>query len=42
MKITDFLKFTLINSKFIYDFYSFYDKSKNKYDNIINLENISK
>jgi len=32
MKITDFLKkFTLINSKFIDDFYSFYDEGKNEY-----------
>ena len=43
MKITDFLKkFTLIDSKFIDDFYSFYDEGKNEYDKTINLENISK
>jgi phage anti-repressor protein len=43
MKITDFLKkFTLINSKFIDDFYSFYDEGKNEYDKTINLENITK
>jgi hypothetical protein len=38
MKITDFLKkFTLINSKFIDDFYSFYDEGKNEYDKTINF-----
>ena len=43
MKITDFLKkFTLIDSKFIDDFYSFYDEGKNKYDKTINLNNICK
>ena len=43
MKITEFLKkFTLIDSKFIDDFYSFYDEGKNEYDKTINLENISK
>jgi hypothetical protein len=43
MKITEFLKkFTLIDSKFIDDFYSFYDDGKNEYDKTINLENISK
>ena len=43
MKITEFLKkFTLIDSKFIDDFYSFYDDGKNEYDKTINIENISK
>ena len=33
MKITDFLKkYSLINNKFIDDFYSFYDDNKNEYD----------
>ena len=43
MKITDFLKrFSLIDNKFIDDFYSFYDEGKNEYDFIISLELISK
>jgi phage anti-repressor protein len=43
MKITDFLKkFTLIDSKFIDDFYSFHDEKKSEYDKTINLNNISK
>jgi phage anti-repressor protein len=43
MKITDFLKkFTLIDSKFIDDFYSFHDDKKSEYDKTINLNNISK
>ena len=42
MKITEFLKkFTLIDSKFIDDFYSFHDEGKNEYDKTINLENIA-
>ena len=33
MKITDFLKkYSLIDSKFIIDFYSFYDEGKNEFD----------
>ena len=37
MKITDFLKkYSLIDSKFIIDFYSFYDEGKNEYDFTIN------
>jgi phage anti-repressor protein len=43
MKITDFLiKFSLIDSKFINDFYSFYDEGKNEYDKTIDLEKIAK
>jgi phage anti-repressor protein/predicted GIY-YIG superfamily endonuclease len=39
MKITEFLKkYSLINNKFIDDFYSFYDEGKNEYDFTINLE----
>ncbi len=42
MKITDFLKkFSLINEKFIDDFYSFYNDGKNEYDFTINLDNIA-
>jgi hypothetical protein len=42
MKITEFLKkFTLIESKFIDDFYSFYDEGKNEYDKTIDLEKIA-
>ena len=42
MKITDFLKkYSLINEKFIDDFYSFYNEGKNEYDFTINLENIA-
>jgi hypothetical protein len=32
---------SLINSKFINDFYLFYDNCKNKYDYCINLEKIA-
>ena len=43
MKITDFLKrFSLIDNKFIDDFYSFYDEGKHEYDFTISLELISK
>ena len=43
MKTTEFLKkFTLIDSKFIDDFYSFYDEGKNEYDQTIKLDNICK
>ena len=43
MKTTEFLKkFSLIDSKFIDDFYSFYDEGKNEYDQSINLETIAK
>jgi len=42
MKITDFLKrHSLIDSKFIDDFYSFYDEGQNEYDFTINLEDIA-
>lgn len=42
MKTTDFLKkYSLINSKFIDDFYSFYNEGKNEYDFTIDLQNIS-
>ena len=42
MKTTDFLKkYSLINSKFIDDFYSFYNEGKNEYDFTINLDNIA-
>lgn len=42
MKITDFLKkYSLINAKFIDDFYSFYNEGKNEYDFVINIENIA-
>lgn len=42
MKITDFLKkYSVINTKFIDDFYSFYNESKNEYDFTIDLSNIS-
>ena len=42
MKITDFLKkYSLINEKFIDDFYSFYNDGKNEYDFTINLDNIA-
>ena len=38
MKTTDFLKkYSLIDSKFIDDFYSFYDEGQNEYDFSINL-----
>lgn len=38
MKITEFLKkYSLIDSKFIDDFYSFYDKNQNEYDYTIDL-----
>jgi len=43
MKITTFLKkYSLIDSKFIDDFYTFYDEGKNEYDFTINLELVSK
>jgi phage anti-repressor protein len=43
MKITTFLKkYSLIDNKFIDDFYSFYDEGKNEYDFIIKMELISK
>ena len=42
MKITDFLKrHSLINSKFIDDFYSFYDDGKNEYDYTIDLDKLA-
>ena len=42
MKITDFLKrHSLINGKFIDDFYSFYDEGKNEYDYTVNLEKLA-
>jgi phage anti-repressor protein len=41
MKITEFLKrHSLINSKFIDDFYSFYDEGKNEYDFTVNLDKL--
>ena len=42
MKITEFLKrYSLIDNKFIEDFYTFYDEGKNEYDFTINLELVS-
>jgi phage anti-repressor protein len=42
MKITEFLKkYSLIDNKFIVDFYTFYDEGKNEYDFTINLELVS-
>ena len=42
MQITDFLKkYSLINEKFIDDFYSFYNEGQNEYDFTINLDNIA-
>ena len=42
MKITEFLKrHSLINSKFINDFYSFYDEGQNEYDHTIDLEKLA-
>ena len=42
MKITDFLKkYSLIDNKFIDDFYSFYDNNKNEYDYTINIDNLT-
>jgi len=42
MKITDFLKkHSLIDSKFIDDFYSFYNEGQNEYDFTINLDDIA-
>ena len=39
MKITTFLKkYSLIDNKFIDDFYTFYDDGKNEYDFTINLD----
>jgi len=38
MKITEFLKrYSLIDNKFIEDFYTFYDEGKNEYDFTISL-----
>ena len=43
MKITEFLKkYSLIDNKFIDDFYTFYDEGKNEYDFTIKLELVSK
>ena len=42
MKITEFLKkYSLIDSKFIDDFYLFYDKNQNEYDYTIDLDKLS-
>jgi phage anti-repressor protein len=42
MRITEFLKrHSLINNKFIDDFYSFYDENKNEFDYTINLEKLA-
>ena len=42
MKITDFLKrYSLIDNKFIDDFYSFYDNNQNEYDYTIDLNNLA-
>ena len=42
MKITDFLKkYSLIENKFIDDFYSFYDEGMNEFDYSIDLEKIA-
>jgi len=42
MKTTDFLKkYSLIDSKFIDDFYSFYDEGQNEYDFSIDLDDIT-
>lgn len=42
MKITDFLKkYSLIDNKFIDDFYSFYNEGQNEYDFTIDLDNIA-
>ena len=42
MKITDFLKrYSLIDNKFIDDFYSFYDNAQNEYDYTIDLNNLA-
>ena len=42
MKITEFLKkYSLIDNKFIDDFYSFYDEDKNEYDFTIKLDLIA-
>jgi phage anti-repressor protein len=42
MKITEFLKsHSLIDNKFIDDFYSFYDENKNEFDYTINLEKLA-
>ena len=41
MKITDFLKkYSLIDSKFIDEFYGFYDNGNNEYDFVIDFDNI--
>ena len=43
MKITDFLKkYSLIDEKFIDDFYTFFDEGLNEYDYTIDLNNIAK
>ena len=42
MKITDFLKkYSLIDNKFIDDFYSFYDNNQNEYNYTIDLTNLA-
>lgn len=42
MKITEFLKkYSLIDNKFIDDFYTFYDEGKNEYDFTIKLDLVS-
>jgi phage anti-repressor protein len=42
IKITEFLKtYSLIDNKFIEDFYTFYDEGKNEYDFTISLELVS-
>ena len=42
MKITDFLKkYSLIDSKFIDDFYSFYDNDQTEYDYTIYLDKLA-
>jgi len=42
MKITEFLKkYSLIDNKFIDDFYSFYDKEQNEYDYTIDLNKLA-
>jgi len=42
MKISEFLKkHSLINNKFIDDFYSFYDEGQNEYDYTIDLEKLA-
>ena len=42
MKTTEFLKkYSLIDEKFIDDFYSFYDNHQNEYDYVIDLEKLA-